>query len=136
MKILVPLDGSTNSNKALLHACELAKTFDAKIHLIYVIEKTISLNLLDRKAYLTILKNFGSKVIQKGEQVCVSNGLDPKSIIKEGNIANEIIKYAKNENCNLIVMGNKGLGLTGRLLLGSVSSKLVNNSPCSLLIVK
>jgi nucleotide-binding universal stress UspA family protein len=56
--------------------------------------------------------------------------------MKEGNIANEIIKLAKNKKCNLIIVGSKGLGGTLQFFLGSVSNKLANNSPCSLLIVK
>ena len=53
-----------------------------------------------------------------------------------GNITNEITKLARKEQCNLIVVGNKGLGATARFFLGSVSNKLANNSPCSILIVK
>ena len=56
--------------------------------------------------------------------------------MKEGNISNEIVKIAKNKNCNLIIIGNKGLGTAARFFLGSVSNKLANNSPCSILIVK
>ena len=57
-------------------------------------------------------------------------------ILKEGNVVNEIVKCAKKEKCNLIVIGQKGLGKTLRLFLGSVSNKLANKSPCSVLIVK
>ena len=56
--------------------------------------------------------------------------------MKEGNVANEIVKMAKKEQSNLIIVGSKGLGATARFFLGSVSNKLANNSPCSILIVK
>jgi nucleotide-binding universal stress UspA family protein len=56
--------------------------------------------------------------------------------MKEGNISNEIVKLAKNKKCNLIIVGSKGLGATARFFLGSISNKLANNSPCSILIVK
>ena len=59
-KILVPIDGSEYSDKALTHACELARTHKASVTTIYVIEKTVTLNLLDRKEYLKILRNFGA----------------------------------------------------------------------------
>jgi len=62
--------------------------------------------------------------------------MDSKIVLKEGNVANEIVKLAKKEQCNLIVVGSKGLGATARFFLGSVSNKLANNSPCSILIVK
>jgi len=136
MNILVPLDGSEFSEKALLHACDLAKNYQANLLLLYVVENSFSINLLDRKEYLTILRKFGNKILNKGKEITMSKGIDSEIILKEGNIVNEIIKIAKNKKCNLIIVGNKGLGATSRFFLGSVSSKLANNSPCSLLIVK
>lgn len=136
MKILVPIDGSEYSNKALLQACELARTYKSNVTTIYVIEKSIPINFLDRKEYLNILRNFGKKIQKKAQETAVTKGIDVHQVTKEGNVVNEITKYAKNEKINLIVVGNKGLGLTARFFLGSVSNKLANNSPCSVLIVK
>lgn len=136
MKILVPMDGSEYSQKALLHACDIAKNYQSNLILLYVVEKSLPINLLDRKEYLEILRKFGNNVLIKGKKITTDNGIDSKIIIKEGNITNEINKLAKNEKCNLIIVGSKGLGSTARFLLGSVSNKLANNSPCSILIIK
>jgi len=136
MNILVPLDGSKYSEKALLHACDMAKNYQSRLILLYVVEKLISINPLDRKAYLEMLRKVGNDVLVKGKKTALKQGIDSKIVIKEGNIANEIIKLAKKEQCNLIIVGNQGLGATARFLLGSVSNKLANNSPCSILIVK
>ncbi|MFB5605948.1 MAG: universal stress protein [Nitrosarchaeum sp.] len=136
MNILVPLDGSKYSEKALLHGCNLAKNFQSHLILLYVVEKSLSINLLDKKEYLEILRKFGNKVLIKGKNITIQQGVNSKIIIKEGNIANEIIKLAKNEKCNLIIIGSKGLGATARFFLGSISNKLANNSPCSILIIK
>ena len=136
MNILVPLDGSKYSEKALLHACNQAKNFQSRLTLLYVVEKSIPVNLLDRKEYLEILRKFGNKVLVKGKKIATQQGVDSKIVMKEGNVANEIAKFAKNQQSNLIIVGSKGLGATMRLLLGSVSNKLANNSPCSVLIVR
>ncbi len=136
MNILVPLDGSEYSQKALLQACDLAKNYQSNLILVYVVDKPHPLEFLERKEFLGILRKFGKKVLTKGEQTAKNQGLDVTIIMKEGNIANEIIKLAKNKKCNLIIVGSKGLGGTLRFFLGSVSNKLANNSPCSLLIVK
>ena len=136
MNILVPLDGSGDSQKALLQACDLAKNYQANLILVYVVEKSRSLNLLDRKEYLEILRKFGKKVLIKGKQTAENKGIDVTTTMKEGNISNEIVKLAKNKKCNLIIVGSKGLGATARFFLGSISNKLANNSPCSILIVK
>ena len=89
MNILVPLDGSGDSQKALVQACDLAKNYQANLILIYVVDKPYSLNLLDRKEYLKILRKFGNKVLIKGKQAAKNEGLDVTTIMKEGNISNE-----------------------------------------------
>ena len=136
MNILVPLDGSKYSEKALIHACEMAKNYQSRLILLYVVEKSIPINLLDRKEYLEILRKFGNKVLTKGKEMTAKRGVDAKIIMKEGNVSTEITKLAKKEQCNMIIMGSKGLGKAARFFLGSVSNKLANNSPCSILIVK
>ena len=136
MSILVPIDGSKYSEKAILHACNIAKNYQSQLILAYVVEKSIPINLLDRNEYLKILRGFGNKVLIKGKKIVTKQGIDSKIILKEGNVVKEIVKIAKKEKCNLIIVGSKGLGATARLFLGSVSSKIVNDSPCSVLIVK
>lgn len=135
-KILVPLDGSKFSEKALQHACEFVNAFDSKIILLYVVEKSLPINLLDRKEYLKILRKFGNKTLEKANNVLSKKGITTKTFLKEGNIVTEIEKIVKKENCGLIIVGSKGLGSVGRFFLGSVSNKLAQSSSCSLLIIK
>ena len=135
-KILVPLDGSKYSEKALQRACELVNAFGSKLILIYVVEKSIPVNLLDRKEYLSLLQKFGNKTLKTANDVVSKKGIAAKSLLKEGNIATEIDKVVKSEKCDLIIVGSKGLGAVTRFLLGSVSSKLAQSSSCSVMIVK
>jgi nucleotide-binding universal stress UspA family protein len=135
-KILVPLDGSKYSKKALQRACEMVHAFDSQIILIYVVEKSVPVNFLDRKEYLQILRKYGKKTLSDATEFLSKNGITGKSLIKEGNIVNEIDKVIKEEKCNLVVVGNKGLGTVARFLLGSISNKLAQSSSCSLMIVK
>jgi nucleotide-binding universal stress UspA family protein len=135
-KILVPVDGSTYSEKALKRACDLVEVFDSQIILIYVVEKSIPINLLDRKEYLELLHKFGTKTLDKANTLLSKKGISAKLLLKEGNIVNEIEKVAKKETCDLIIVGNKGLGSVTRFLLGSVSNKISQSSSCSVLIVK
>ncbi|MBA4436022.1 MAG: universal stress protein, partial [Nitrosopumilaceae archaeon] len=129
--ILVPLDGSKYSEKALQRACEIADVFDSKIILVYVVEKSLPINLLDRKEYLTILRKFGKRTLENGNKILSKKDLSGKSLLKEGNIVSEIEKIVKSEKCDLIIVGNKGLGAVTRFLLGSVSNKLAQHSNCS-----
>ena len=135
-KILVPIDGSKYSEKALQRACEIVNAFDSKIILLYVVEKSLPINLLDRKEYLKILRKFGNKTLEKANNVLLKKGINAKTFLKEGNIVAEIEKVVKKEKCDLIIVGNKGLGSITRFLLGSISNKLAQSSSCSLLIIK
>lgn len=135
-KVLVPLDGSKYSDKALLRACEIVNALDSELVLVYVVEKSLPINLLDRNEYLKLLRKFGNKTLGKANSVVSKKGIKAKSLLKEGNIVGEIEKAAKKEKCDLIIVGNKGLGSVTRFLLGSVSNKLAQHSPCSVLIIK
>ena len=133
--ILVPLDGSKYSKKALQRASEITHAFDSKIILLYIAEKS-SINLLDRKEYLKMVKKFGKKTLDDANKTLSKKGIKAKFFLKEGNIVSEIEKIVKSEKCDLVIVGNKGLGAVTRFLLGSTSNKLAQHSPCSLLIVK
>jgi len=134
--ILVPIDGSIYSEKSLERASQFVDTFGSNLILIYVVEKSIPINLLDRKEYLEILRKFGNNLLQKANKKLSKKGITAKILLKEGNIVNEIEKTVKKEKCDLIVVGNKGLGSVSRLLLGSISNKISQSSSCSVLIVK
>jgi len=135
-RILVPLDGSKYSEKALQRACEIVNVFDSKLIVLYVVEKSLPFNLLDRKEYLDILRKFGNNTLEKSNKLLSKKGISAKILLREGNIINEIEKIVKKEKCDLVIVGNKGLGSVTRFLLGSVSNKLAQSSSCSLLIVK
>ena len=135
-KILVCCDGSKYSERAIVHACNLAKNYDSTLSLIYIVDKSVGLDIFDRRDYLKVLKKYGVKVLKKASWIAKERGVNAKTVLKEGKIADEIIKFSKKGNYDLIVVGSKGLGSVSRLFLGSVSTKLASHSLCSVLIVK
>ena len=135
-KILVPVDGSKYSNRALARACNLAKKYDSRISLIYVIDNSRVILFVSRKDYLNELKNFGKKVLEKATRMTEKRKVKSKQVMKEGKPAQQILNFVKKEKHDLIVVGNKGLGSIDRFFMGSVSTKLVNNSQCPVLVVK
>jgi len=132
----VPVDGSKYSNRALAHACNLAKKYDSRISLIYVIDNSRVILFVSRKDYLNELKNFGKKVLGKATRMTEKREVKSKQVMKEGKPAQQILNFVKKEKHDLIVVGNKGLGSIDRFFMGSVSTKLVNNSLCPVLVVK
>ncbi len=87
-KILVPIDSSIYSEKCLERACELVDAFNSKLILIYVVEKSLTINLLDRKEYLNIIRKFGTRILEKVNEKLSKKGIIAKIFLKEGNIVN------------------------------------------------
>jgi nucleotide-binding universal stress UspA family protein len=135
-RILVCYDGSKYSDDALHQACDLARRYDSDLTVIHVIEKTKKSDLLAGNEYTQILRKYGKSALEKAQKIAKAQGFEPKIITKEGNVANEIIKYSKSDKTDLIIVGSKGLGAVLQFLLGSVSSKIADRSLCSVLIVK
>jgi len=135
-KILVPIDGSENSLKALNKAKEIAELSQGCLTILHVTPipatyltgyevRTPSPNLEPGKALLQAalkdISDFEGKI---------------ETIQLIGDAPSEIIKLAEKDDYDLIVMGRRGLGTFSRAILGSVSNKVVNHVKKSVLIVK
>lgn len=134
--ILVCCDGSKYSEKAIRQACDLAKRYDSNVTLIHVVDKTLKSDIIAGSEYTKILRKYAKETLQKAQKITDEEGIRPKIVTREGNVANEIIKFSKIDKTNLIVVGSKGLGAVLKFLIGSISSKIANQSLCSVLIVK
>jgi nucleotide-binding universal stress UspA family protein len=64
------------------------------------------------------------------------HGLQAGTVLLRGDPVAEIVKYAREQQCDLIVCGSRGAGNLTSWLLGSVSRELVNQAPCSVLVVR
>lgn len=82
------------------------------------------------------LKEPGRAVVTQAAERLERDGFRAEPVAKLGNPAEEILAHAENRRADLVVTGARGLGMAGRLLLGSVSTKLLHHSPCSVLIVR
>ena len=135
-KILVPIDGSANSFKALSEAIYLARQCHGTITGLCIIPiYTINLGKL-----LTSLKNQSQKEAKKfmaeAKKQCAQNDIVFYEKIIYGNQAWEITEFAAYKKFDLIVIGSRGLGGLKKLLLGSVASGVSHHSKCPVLIVK
>jgi nucleotide-binding universal stress UspA family protein len=82
------------------------------------------------------LKEAGRRLVEESVQKLIHAGFTVEVVSHLGNPAEEIMKVAANQHANLIVMGAKGLGAIARFLLGSVSTRVVQHSFCSVLVVR
>ena len=82
------------------------------------------------------LKEAGHKFIEQSVQKLIKAGFTAEPVYQLGNRAEKIMKVASKHHADLIVMGAKGLGAIDRFLLGSVSTRVVQHSQCSVLVVR
>jgi nucleotide-binding universal stress UspA family protein len=136
MKILVPVDGSAYSLKAVETACDLAQAQPPSS--LTVMSVGMLLPELEEGAYIAEkMKAQAEAALAKAKETAQAKGVTPSLILATGvSPADEIVKLAKNENADLIVVGSRGLAGKGKYFLGSTASQVVTYSHCSVLVVK
>ena len=143
-RILVPVDGSEGSKKALELACVLGKKQESGLHVLHVAQPPPGKRVLvlgsaavTVEATPEMLKEAGKQVVSSAEGIAREQGFDRISAsVVGGDPAARIIEYAKSKNIDMIVMGTRGLSdLTG-LLMGSVSHKVTHLAPCTCVTVR
>ena len=82
------------------------------------------------------LKEAGRRLVEESVQKLSKAGFTAEPVCQLGKPAEEIMKVASKHRADLIVMGAKGLGAIARFLLGSVSTRVVQHSSCSVLVVR
>lgn len=134
--ILVPMDGSKNSFKALTKAIYLAKKCGASITTIYVLRVAYDNPSL---IYAPQTQNELKKVerfLTTAKSQVVRNSIGFKKKILFGHEAKKITEFAQKQKFDLIVMGARGRGMIKQMILGSVSNTVTHISKVPVLIVK
>ncbi|MBX5329321.1 MAG: universal stress protein [Candidatus Bathyarchaeota archaeon] len=152
-KILVPLDGSEHSLKALNVAIQIAKKFEAKLTLIHVYSVTIRPIIMPEPTTMTppgvpimtpleiskvaeASREVGNRILGDGEEKAKAEGVQVEKILTEGHVVQEIIRVAKEGNYDLIVIGARGISRVREMLLGSVTDGVIHHVSCPVLVVK
>lgn len=139
--IIVAIDGSDASNKALEMACGLASAFNAELHLIHSpqVETTavaVGYSVVDLPVTPAQIAEAGKEVMTAAITKATELGTTPAgSTIGADDPADDILNAAKLNDADLIVMGRRGLGSVASLFLGSVSQKVSRGAACSCLTV-
>ena len=82
------------------------------------------------------LEQAGHQLVERSVKKLIKAGFTAEPLCQFGNPAEEIIKVAAKQHADLIVMGAKGLGAVARFLLGSVSTRVVQQANCTVLVVR
>jgi nucleotide-binding universal stress UspA family protein len=142
-KILVGVDGSDPSIEALNYAANLAKNNESELILVSVIPEIPILagsrNLIERMPELqSELESERKKILEEHEKRLMKDypSIKITSVIKRGSASKAIVDLSREENVDLIVMGNRGTGGITTWMLGSISRDVVESCTAPVLIVK
>ena len=138
-KILVPVDGSNNSYKALEAALVLSEKLGSNISVVNVMEQVPITHIESEKLLSELLEAYkkeNQEILSKCSDIAHQKGITIKTVLLQGNPAPVILDYSKKENFDFVIMGSRGMGKFKELILGSVSSKIVHHSPCAIMIIR
>ncbi|MFO7737938.1 MAG: universal stress protein [Desulfatiglandaceae bacterium] len=136
--ILVPVDGSEHSKKAVEFAADMAKQKDAIVHILHVVKEMripdgirdyIRSEGIKESPEAVYLLNVGNQILGAAEAEAKRKGVKQiKNTVIQGDPAEEILNYSKDQDIDMIVLGSRGLGSAKGLMLGSVSSKVCHSA--------
>ncbi|ARC89350.1 universal stress protein [Rhodovulum sp. MB263] len=141
--ILVPYDGSAGAERALRQAVELARLCDAQLSVLTVfrhhsmLEASLSMVRKDEPGPLDdAMRGYAREVAEYAKRLAREAGAESaRAFIKAGPPARTIIRFAREHENDLIVIGSRGLGSVENYLLGSVSHKVTGLADCPVLVV-
>lgn len=138
-RILVPTDGSEGVKRAVLHALDLAKSHGATVHAVYVVNTAGFTGLPMESSWEGIdemLRSDAEAALETVREFAEARDVPIETRVLEGSPHREIVRYAEQGDCDLVVMGTHGRGGIDRLLLGSVAEKVVRSSNVPVMTVR
>jgi nucleotide-binding universal stress UspA family protein len=137
--ILVAIDGSAVSEKAFEDAIEQATAWKADLHAVYVVESGLFTDIpVDSKLEImySLLEQEGNTALEKIREIAEKKHVKVTTHFEQGHAGDTILSTAEKINADLIIMGSHGKSNIDRILIGSVSSFVVEHSMVSVLVVR
>jgi nucleotide-binding universal stress UspA family protein len=145
-KVLVAVDGSKNSLRALSFAMDLAKKYASPVLIVNVLQLPVVYTSPDdqlvystsRAAFIKDLRRIHEETLAKAldEANRLKPGLKVATKLKEGEPAAQIVDAANKGGFDVIVVGHRGLSLLSEVLLGGVSERVAHLAKCAVVIIK
>ena len=136
-KILAAIDGSEDSSWIVDKAIEQARLIDAKIVLVHCHRK---FSIIESHAYreeeMAHIINEADKLVGPFLRHIEDADIEVDSRIMEEPAAEAITEIARIEKCELIVLGTRGLTNLAGFIVGSVTNRVLQTAPCSVLVVR
>jgi nucleotide-binding universal stress UspA family protein len=137
---LVPIDGSECSLKAVRHAIALARGLDGEIHLVHGHEEPLLYGELavyvPREKMEQMQRQHSEDILSRAEPLLQASGVRYTKGVLIGPIAEKIAEEAERLKCDAIVMGTHGMSAVGKLIMGSMATKVVHAARIPVMLVK
>ena len=134
-RILVAIDGSEASNKAIALGAEMARSMAAQLALLHVVEIE-ELPTLIAEAEDEGEEELGQMILGDAAKIAKLRGVEPIIALRKGHPVSQILHYAGTFRPQLIIMGSHGRTGAKKALLGSKSSAVSRKASCSVVIVR
>jgi nucleotide-binding universal stress UspA family protein len=140
MKVLVPVDGSENSMRAVSYVSNMVKTHPGmEVTLLavaclfehYIGETVLNLNEINEDCR----KRFSLK-LDEAKNYFADRGISVNAVLMTGEPADVIIDYVEKNGINKIIIGSRGLGLFKAAVMGSVTYKVLHNVKIPVTVIK
>jgi nucleotide-binding universal stress UspA family protein len=141
-RIVVPTDFSAGSEEAWALAQRLAKALSSELVLVHVfVEAPLwgegPFTMEHTRSVFAEARKWVIEQLEQRVQQAAAGGLRARAVLREGGAAHdEIVALATDEHADLIAMGTHGRGGLNRMLLGSVTDRVVRLAPCPVLTVR
>lgn len=139
-RYLVAVDGSESASNALEHAIDCARaTAPAEIHVLHVVPPIESAELRiysQRDDIGAVMREANQRVLADAVDQVKAAGIPQAGHLLDGKIADTIAQFADRQNMDGIIMGTRGLGMLGAMMLGSVSSRVLHLAHVPVTFVK
>ena len=140
-KVLVAVDGSENSDRALDFALDFAEKYEASLTIINVSESAPAMAVYPDDSMVVVakdLRKFHESTLQKAMDYAkqAKPNMVISSSFREGDPAVEIASESKEGNFDVVVVGHHGAGKVRDFFLGSISEKVIRSVSCTVVIVR
>lgn len=138
-RILVPTDFSEPGRKALQYAVEFADRYGAAVDLMHVVEAIPAgamMSYQPLEELRTSMRTAAEDELEKLHSVWSEYSFPVNKVVIDGHPFVEIVRHARQNDVDLIIMGTHGRGAIAHMLLGSVTEKTIRKAPCPVLTVR
>ena len=138
-RILVAFDGSEQSYKAFDFALDLSRLCpgdDPEIMVLSVAQPPEPADIVEVDAIIDSATQHYGELFKGLEEKAKERNQEIKAEVVVGHPADQVVRYAKDNNCDTVIVGQTGKSRIEKWLLGSVSKRISTYSPCTVIIVK